>query len=137
MSTTTNIERQLEELNILNCSLISGESLSFISPDTETFAWQDLLNAYTENGAIPRTDLQTPAHFAVHIQDAPVWFEVELPLDYSSSGDSKRVSPTVLVRGEEISRSEHERWQAIVKERLVEALDSEYVPETACRDHLH
>jgi hypothetical protein len=130
MPTTTNIQRQLEELNLLKCSLISGESFSFISSDLETSPWQYLLDLYAETSEVSLPEVQDSASFAIHIEHTPVWFEIELPLSYPSSEpgtDSKPVLPIVLVRGEEISRSEHERWQAIVKDRLVGVSDSEYV----------
>ena len=101
---------------------MSGESLTFISQDAEPSQWQELLLSYAETSEVPAAEIHNPPRFVVHIQDSSIWFEVELPFSYPST------PPIVLVRGDEISRSEHERWQAIVKGHLSEVSNSEYVP---------
>ena len=127
------LQKQLEELNLLQCSLMPGETLHFVSANTDDTPWPDLLAAYSESG--PSTEpgdnlIASPACFQLRVDSASVWFEIELPLGYPPSAEHPRAEhtlPQVSVRGDQISRSEHERWQAVVKEKMQEVRDSEYV----------
>jgi len=68
--------------------------------------------------------LDTPniseARFQVKLDNAHVWFEVELPRLYPS------VRPVISVKGD-IGRDEQERWQGTVKEKMQELDGSEYL----------
>ena len=117
----SNIQQQLEELNLIKCSLMPGELLQF----TSSSPWEELLESYVEGAADVSLERLDAARFQLRVDELKLWFEVELPSTYPS--DDRAVLPSVLVRGDEISRSEHERWQAIVKDMLAEVQDSEYV----------
>lgn len=104
-------------------------------------SWQSLLAAYSDTGfeEQPITVPHHPARFRVHVENVGVCFEVELPLQYPSAvpGEatvSPVTAPHVLVRGDKISRSEHERWQTVVKEKLDEVQDSECVQSVLTQD---
>ncbi|GJE99503.1 hypothetical protein PsYK624_157670 [Phanerochaete sordida] len=114
------LHRQLEELNLLTCSLMPGESLQF----TPGSLWERLLETYADAPDQSLDEAPDAARFQLRVDDAKLWFDMELPLSYPS--DDGSVMPSVFVRGDEISRSEHERWQAIVKDLLDEVRDSEY-----------
>lgn len=120
-STALTLQRQLEELNLIKCSLMPGETLRFVSGSP----WEDQLRVYSDTPELVSNEHLGSARFELRVDDAKLWFDVELPQSYPSEDGS--VLPSVLVRGDEISRSEHERWQAIVKHLLAEVSDSEYV----------
>lgn len=134
------LQKQLEELNLLQCSLMPGETMEFMPSQQYDASWQSMLAAYSETGfeeqpiAVPHH----PARFQVRVDGVGVWFEVELPLEYSSAlpdGATGLPVPAlhVSVRGDEISRSEHEKWQTTVKEKLNDIQDSECVQPVLTR----
>ena len=121
------ISRQLEELNLLKCSLLNGEELSFIPFSSEAEIWDALLDAYPDQ-LEAQSSPESSAKFQIKCSDFPIWFEVQLPTDFESSGSSGSIPGSMVsVRGGEISRAEQERWQQIIKECSAEVHDSECV----------
>ncbi|THH11626.1 hypothetical protein EW145_g568 [Phellinidium pouzarii] len=108
---------QLAELHLLQCSLLPGESFSFILPTDDLKEWSELLRNHIE---LEDSDFQSslPAstcRFEVRVKDAPIWLEVELPRGYPMID-----APLVYIRGEEIDRTQQERWQKIVRNEMNE-----------------
>lgn len=114
--TTMSLDRQLEELQLLQCSLLPGELLIFLE---EADTWNGLLTAYPD--AVKVSHVSEPS-FQIKIDQAQVYFDVVLPRSYLDAG----AGPLVSVRGD-IARAEQERWQKIIKEKLDELKGSEYV----------
>ncbi|KAL0563984.1 hypothetical protein V5O48_018075 [Marasmius crinis-equi] len=112
--------RQLEELQLIFCSLLPGESFTF-SEHAE--GWIDALETYsqTPDSVDPSQDLP-PASFQVSLETfKSVYFEIELPREYPTNG----IKPVVMVRlqGEDVTRAEQERWKDVVESKLREVLD--------------
>lgn len=130
---STSLEKQLEELNLLQCSLMPGESLEFVPSQPEDTSWHDLLAAFAATGTAKQPHILPPypARLQARVENVGLWFEIELPREYPSAVHDgvtvTKIIPHVLVRGHTISRSEHEKWQSIVKERLGQVEDSECV----------
>lgn len=128
MTAAANTERHLEELHLLQCSLLAGEKLTFAEPMSGAGGWKELLDSYSE-GALDWTSYPPipptlyPARLRVLSEGVPLWFDIEV------SSEHPKVAPVVLVRGDEITRSEHERWQSIVQDKFREVEDSECVDE--------
>lgn len=120
-----NVEHQLRELQLIRCSLLLGEVFSFVLSPEDTATWSSMLDALDSgvDGEIELpakgTSLRSP-RFAVRAPSSPVWFEAQVP----------EVGPlqcsNVLVRGENISRYQQERWQSIVSQSIAEVRDSEF-----------
>jgi hypothetical protein len=108
------LTNQLEDLHLLQCSLLPGELLIFLD-DIET--WSSLLEACPD---ITDTLNISDARFQIQIDNAHVWFEVELPRLYPD------IVPMVSIKGN-IAKEEQERWQNIVKQKSQELGDSELV----------
>jgi hypothetical protein len=106
------LTRQLEDLHLLQCSLLPGEILSFFD---DVDPWPNLLEAYPDIHDTPNI---SEARFQIKLDNASVWFEVELPRLYPDT------VPVVSVKGS-IARDEQERWQAVVKQKIQELEDSE------------
>ncbi|KAI0931058.1 hypothetical protein AcW1_001446 [Taiwanofungus camphoratus] len=124
------LQHQLQELYLLECSLLPGEQLSIDPSADDRERWQELLTLYTNDSV---THLSQPPHslapvrFQVTLERARTWFIVELPSDYGGSPNGTEPSrPVVSVKGENIGRSEQERWQAIIKDKMADLQDSEY-----------
>ncbi|KAI0789564.1 hypothetical protein C8Q75DRAFT_718580 [Abortiporus biennis] len=122
------LNHQLEELNLLKCSLLEGESLTFIPPyDPDAESWKLLLDSYAEGTLAGKSLPSTPARFQVKSSSSRIWFEVELPLDYASgSSAATPLQSMISVRGDEITRSEQEHWQKFINECTSELSESEY-----------
>ena len=115
------ILQQLEELQLITCSLLPGESFTF-SEHCET-AWSETLSTSIENPDCVCVDLATtipPVCFNVSIESWHIWFQVELPRTYPEAD----VRPLVTVKGEDITRAEQEAWKSIVDEKLNEVLEA-------------
>jgi hypothetical protein len=106
------LTRQLEELQLLQCSLLPGELLTFLD---NVESWSSLLETYPD---ILDTSNIPEARFQVKLDNAHVWFEAELPRLYPS------VWPVISVKGD-IARDEQARWQGTVKEKMQELHGSE------------
>jgi acylphosphatase len=114
--------KQLDELNLIRCSLLPGEVLTFLD---DTQAWTNLLDAHaTWTGPSHQSMLVLP-RLQIKLESANTWFEVEIPRQYA--GDLQTCRPTFSVKGENISRPEQERWQIIIEEKLDEIADTEYI----------
>ncbi|KAI0778869.1 hypothetical protein BD413DRAFT_465887 [Trametes elegans] len=116
------LRKILEEIHLLQCSVLPGETLAFTE---EPDVWQALLDAYATDPD-SSTDLaapERPARFQVRADDRDVWFDVALPPHYSREEASL---PRVLVKGDNLRRDEQERWQAAVKEAVEDVRGSEY-----------
>ncbi|TFK42249.1 hypothetical protein BDQ12DRAFT_677878 [Crucibulum laeve] len=110
---------QLEELQLLQCSLLPNESLVFLE---DSAAWIRLLGDYT-NGINPEAKDIAPPHFQLKVEKSNVWFEV------TNTGGTQRDNGTdlmVSVKGEDITRVEQEHWQEIIQDKLGEIGDSEF-----------
>ncbi|KZT02047.1 uncharacterized protein LAESUDRAFT_745174 [Laetiporus sulphureus 93-53] len=127
------LSRQLEELNLLRCSLLPGEKLIFVpSSNNADLSWSDLLDSYSENNIGPESERRTseavkslqPVHFQIRADNSDTYFDVELSSYDGSSLEESRV--TVSVKGEHLGRRDQERWQSIIKDKLGELQDSEY-----------
>ena len=130
----SNLRIQLEELQLIKCSLLPQESLRFTLPDDDSREWIKLLQLFTENeesmgapcgdnGANwEKITTSSTCHFAINVDNSPLWIEVEFPRSYPGDSTSR---PIISVKEENMDRGEQERWQKIVKERLDEIyLDS-------------
>lgn len=126
---STRLERQLEELNLLKCSLMQGEQITFTLSETDTETWNTLLESYPDLPCNTLT-LQSP-RFRLTVEGSPIHFEVDIPSDYNgpkaSQDMSKDLSLMVSVRGDQISRYDQERWQQIMAECASQLSDSECV----------
>jgi hypothetical protein len=111
MSELTAMMKQLEELHILNCSLLPGEVLTFVL-DAET--WTHMLETYPNVPPFPGQS-QLQACFEVKLDSSNLWFEVKLPHSYPD-GDL----PLISVKGTDLTRGEQEKWKVIVRERSQE-----------------
>ncbi|GBE77610.1 hypothetical protein SCP_0104900 [Sparassis crispa] len=143
--TASTLSGQLEELHLLRCSLLPGESLTF-DPSEDTDHWCELLDAYAEDPeqVTARAPSTLPlARFAVQLEEANVWFDVELPAAYraaTGAADAENpdapVLPRVSVKSLYLAREEQARWQAAVQEAMVEVRDSEYPVYDLISTHL-
>ncbi|KAL5535893.1 hypothetical protein ACEPAF_3987 [Sanghuangporus sanghuang] len=111
------IRKQLEEIHLLQCSLIPPELFASVLPQEDCEQWSQLLHRYTQDGQIPddASDWQpaSTCRFEVRIEDGPIWFEVELPRGYPEAE-----APNVFVRGKNLQRVDQERWREIVNDKL-------------------
>lgn len=123
MSGESAFAKQLDEVYLLQCSLLADESLSFVLPADEKEVWEVCLKNYSDGlnseESQQRQPLASPCRFEVHIVGASLWFEVELPRDYPNNA-----SPLVYVRGN-IDRKEQEKWQNIIRDNMAELDESE------------
>ncbi|KII93023.1 hypothetical protein PLICRDRAFT_151445 [Plicaturopsis crispa FD-325 SS-3] len=108
---------QLEDLQLLRCSLLPGEVLTFLDGDA---AWTRLLDVFPDVDSAP-PDLHTQAHFEVKLANARIGFEVSYP--------------DIAVKGGD--RQEQERWQAVVKAKTQEVEDEPPVQEDTDALHYH
>ncbi|PPQ74952.1 hypothetical protein CVT26_011664 [Gymnopilus dilepis] len=104
--TLEGVGRLLEELQLIQCSLLPDEHLSFLD---EAKAWTSALDRYSEDSAEEMSLPGDEACFSVQLTGGRVWFEVKL-------STTKRAS--VSVKGENITRDEQERWQRVIAENL-------------------
>ncbi|KIK94393.1 hypothetical protein PAXRUDRAFT_451946 [Paxillus rubicundulus Ve08.2h10] len=126
------LDQQLQELELIQCSLFPGELFTFILSPEDAATWTSLLESRSSVGGTRSDGVATEppcqARFQIRVSGARIWFEVELP-SYKRTQAQVRVS----VMGENISRGVQERWQAIVREKMLELGNSECVAlHTAC-----
>ncbi|KAL0069447.1 hypothetical protein AAF712_003473 [Marasmius tenuissimus] len=131
------LHRQLEELQLISCSLLPGEQFAF-SEHCESWAKSLEIYAETPEQVDLRSTLPT-ACFQVSLHDwKSVWFEVELPREYPEN--EARPIVTVRLQGETLSRADQERWKETVEEKLEEVLaehrDSGYPVYELLSSHL-
>ncbi|KAF9055644.1 hypothetical protein BJ165DRAFT_433755 [Panaeolus papilionaceus] len=107
----------VEELQLIQCSLLPGESFTFMD-DSE--AWDRVLEDLTTSGSYADKDIPSaPPHFQVRVDDGGVWFDVTMLVSAAVS-----LEGGVLVKGDNLSRDEQVQWQGIVRERVEEVVDS-------------
>ncbi|KAI5885279.1 uncharacterized protein SCHCODRAFT_02593693 [Schizophyllum commune H4-8] len=118
MSTT--LERQLEELELIRCSVMPGEVLTFVDDHDR---WLALLDRFSAERTIPADDdiPVLPISFKVWVEGHDLRVYVSLPVDYPEVSKL----PNVAVKGTTISRAEQDRWTSLIRERLQEASDNE------------
>lgn len=111
------LKKQLEELQLITCSLLPGESITYLQDD---LAWTKLLEDLTVNseGLSVPSGLR-PAHFQTKVENAKIWFEADLSYVNTSR------PPQVSIKGEDMTRFEQERWRQIVQDKILEIADTE------------
>ena len=122
--TMTSPHKTLEELNLLKCSLLPGELLEFIADSSQ---WNDLLETYALDPDCELPDLaECPApHFQLKLEaSSDVYYDVVLPPGYAAAANTL---PVVSVKGDNLGRTEQERWQRVVADALANVHGSEYV----------
>ena len=114
------ITQQLEELQLIKCSLLPNEILRFIDDDDDSI-WAQLLDDYVEsNEAIPHRAARgiRPAEFLIKLDGlTKVWLEVRMP-------DVRGRDALVSVKGDRLSRAEQERWRDVIREKQREVEDA-------------
>ncbi|KAF9461937.1 hypothetical protein BDZ94DRAFT_1166781 [Collybia nuda] len=118
---TAALEKQVEELQMIQCSLLPGEIMTFID---EIDFWNNLLEIHSTTSTIPDQLPTFQAHFQVKVEAVDVWFEVLFPFRYI--GDLVSCCPTISVKGLYLGKIEQERLQKIVEEGINEFTGSEY-----------
>ena len=117
MATTSGsdlISRQLEELQLIQCSLLPNELFSFILQSDDVDEWPVLLQEHSSGETRITKYPTSPCRFRVQALDVPFHFELELP------GDYPHTAPLVFVRGDTIQRPLQEKWQKIAADKLGE-----------------
>ncbi|KAF8195084.1 hypothetical protein BJ912DRAFT_164558 [Pholiota molesta] len=109
------LKRQLEELQLIQCSLLPTEHLTFLD---DTGIWTDALRQYSEDSSASLPDLDNSPFIGIHVDGAKIWFEVK-----PNEEASKMV---ISVKGEGITRAEQEHWRSLVVEKMEEISDSEF-----------
>jgi len=120
------LQSQLQELQLIQHSLLPGESFSFTLPPEDSRVWRSLLDSFNAGDTTSTSTSTTPiaqAKFQVMVSDAQIRFEVQLPERYPE--DAEINSAQVSVNGEGISRDEHHRWRAFIQEKLTEVQGNE------------
>ncbi|EGO05384.1 hypothetical protein SERLA73DRAFT_44012 [Serpula lacrymans var. lacrymans S7.3] len=113
LASIANLASQLEELQLIQCSLLPGELFTFILPSDDTAIWDSLLESVS-SPLEADAPLPAQARFEIKLTGAKVWFEIELPRNYPDAG----TKPQISIKGEDISRSEQEHWQDVVREKM-------------------
>lgn len=120
---------QLQEIQLIQHSLLPGESFSFVLPPDDSRIWTSLLHSFNATPtALPSLPSPvTQVKFQVKATDGRIFFEVQFPERYPEDSDVDIAQvPLVSVNGEGISRDEHHRWRAFVQERLAEVQGNDY-----------
>ncbi|KAG1836171.1 hypothetical protein DFJ58DRAFT_669938 [Suillus subalutaceus] len=121
----TCLDSQLQELQLIQHSLLPGESFSFVLPPEDSRIWTSLLHSFNTPTALPSLPSPVPqVKFQVKVVDARISFEVQFPGRYPEDSDVN--VPFISVNGENISGDEHRRWRAFVQEKLVEVQGNDY-----------
>ncbi|KAG2116166.1 hypothetical protein DEU56DRAFT_173236 [Suillus clintonianus] len=122
------LHSQLQELQLIQHSLLPGESFSFALPPEDSRIWTSLLHSFNTASLPPLPDpVVSLARFQVSATDTRISFEVQFPERYpQDSAVDAAQAPLVSVNGEGISREEHHRWRAFVQEKLIEVQGNDY-----------
>jgi len=119
-----NIENQLEELQLLHCSLLPDEHIIFLDGSED---WNFALKSYAEG----QSELEFPpldvASFSIRLDNTKIWFDISLSGKSSGVESAIDCKKNISVKGEGITRAEQDKWQSIISEHLEEISDSEYV----------
>ncbi|KAH0591567.1 hypothetical protein H2248_001621 [Termitomyces sp. 'cryptogamus'] len=121
---TPPLEKQLQELHLITSSLLPGnERLTFLD---EEDIWNCLIMQYAD----PTTDSivakkpEHPLRFRIDISASDVCFIVQVPIEYE--GKLTTTAPTFAAKGDQITRTEQEKWQDMVEDHLKQIGDSEF-----------
>lgn len=106
----------LEELQLIQFTLLPEEVLTFL--DEEGPVWAQLLRNYGEDPSSPSSWPSSPPHIQLKPRDSKIWFELQF-----ASPDNP--APPISVKGENITRSEQQRWQDVIREKMDEIATSE------------
>ncbi|KIM38229.1 hypothetical protein M413DRAFT_447977 [Hebeloma cylindrosporum] len=113
-------KQQLEELHLIQCSLLPTECIVFL----DSGSWTQAITKYAEDPYSTLLLPDSPASFLLRVEGSKIWFEITLaPVGDNKFGISK---PSVSVKGEDITRADQERWQKIVVEGFEDIADSEF-----------
>lgn len=129
----THLVHQLEELHLIQSSLLPDESFAFVLPPEDLAIWSSLLNAFTDAGGLDDDDaviasLTRPprqARFQMRVVGAAhmhMSFEVELP-SCTDSNTSASAAASISVKGDHVSRDAQERWHTEIRTRSAEIDD--------------
>lgn len=113
----SNLLKQLEELHIIQCSLLPGEELSLVLPPDERQQWENAILSFRESSKAPPS-VQPPSstcRFQIIVANAPARVEIEFPIDYPGGGFAD-----TYVRGDELNRSGQEELQRVIKDAQVD-----------------
>ncbi|KAJ3512545.1 hypothetical protein NMY22_g15304 [Coprinellus aureogranulatus] len=107
----------LEELQLIQCSLLPGESMEFVE---DAVFWDDTLSgsAKVDPDDPEAMKKASMAIFTLKVDTKPVWLQVTMYMQ--SEGY------LISVKGDNLSRREQERWQEIIKEKEVELEGTEF-----------
>ncbi|KAG1854574.1 hypothetical protein F4604DRAFT_2042920 [Suillus subluteus] len=120
----TCVESQLQELHLIQHSLLPSESFSLILPAEDSRIWTSLLHSFNTPTALPSLPSPVPqVKFQVKAVDARISFEVQFPERYPEDLDVN--VPFISVNGENLSGDEHRRWRTFIQEKLVEVQGNE------------
>jgi hypothetical protein len=110
----------LEELRLIQFTLLPEEVLSFLDEDSGGPLWRQLLQDYGEDAAAIEASAlpASPPRFQIKPQSSSTCFEVKFP------GPDNPI-PSISVNGASVTRSEQERWQEIIREKMDEIATSE------------
>ncbi|KAG1786428.1 uncharacterized protein HD556DRAFT_1049417 [Suillus plorans] len=124
------LDSQLQELQLIQHSLLPGESFSFALPPEDSRIWSSLLHSFNTSTATTLSSLPNPVpqvKFQVKTTDARIFFEVQFPERYPEDSDVDTAQvPFISVNGEGISRDEHYRWRAFVQEKSAEVQGDDF-----------
>lgn len=110
------IKRALEELQLIQFSLLPDEHLTFLD---DTAGWKNALDRYSEDPSASYPPFHDMPSIGIRLDHANIRFELTL---------GKHGSDTLTsVKGEDITRKDQERWQCLASEKISEISDSEYV----------
>lgn len=119
------LSHQLEEIQLIQCSLLPNELFTLVLSENDKEEWLTLLQGVSFGPSDTDTRSESiihpssPCRFKLEVLGVPLHFEIEIPKDYPLT------LPLVYVRGDSIERLLQEKWQAIVSEKLKEVQKEE------------
>ncbi|KAF8902280.1 hypothetical protein CPB84DRAFT_1846441 [Gymnopilus junonius] len=118
MTASSSRSRVLEELHLIQCSLLPDEHLTFLD---EPEAWLNALEQFSEGNIEDAAMPSSEAFFSVQLDGEKMWFEITL------FGKQVETFPggSVSVKGDDISRDHQEAWQRIITASLKDLRDSD------------
>jgi hypothetical protein len=130
MTDNDDLMHQVEELKLITCSLLPDEIFAFISPNPdENDIWLDLIHDVKILDDVLSSihdDSLPQASFHLKVEGCKIWFEVTFPVDYNGTDISDtRQTPVISIQGD-VSRTDQELWNTIVRDTLVEVGATEY-----------
>lgn len=113
-------KQQLEELHLIQCSLLPTEHIVFLNSG-DAHSWAQAIEKYAEDPLKNVLPTESAASFTLRVEGSKIWFEITL----APVGDSGKSKPFVSVKGEDITRVDQEKWHMVIVEGLEEISDSE------------